>query len=190
MKRHLFGKWFLLFSVVSIIACSCEKSESYPGQTQETDVLPVATAAPCESDTYTPVISSYKRRELVIDPDNLSTADHISLYHSYGPLQELLLDEEQITDFTLADLLHAMQLTREEAKAAADSVLSGVWIDVDMLYDRYDDLLKMQEEEKLYPVEIDMLCWGEVEELPQDPKEISYKDYTDLAPGEDPPPWQ
>lgn len=83
-----------------------------------------------------------------------------------------------------------MQLTREEAKAAADSVLSGVWIDVDMLYDRYDDLLKMQEEEKLYPVEIDMLCWGEVEELPQDPKGISYKDYTDLAPGEDPPPWQ
>lgn len=315
MKRHLFGKWFLLFSVVSIIACSCEKSESYPGQTQETDVLPVATAAPCESDTYTPVISSYKRRELVIDPDNLSTADHISLYHSYGPLQELLLDEEQIaeyenfrttgafqycgpnrnayhvndnlfawvhhfglqkdsvrdklyscelyysdfdlevifdhdalyadqfyrediyyqyrevhkdkmrelksdlinrfadenpdgyaafaekyisdrtrylqiTDFTLADLLHAMQLTREEAKAAADSVISGVWIDVDMLYDRYDDLLEMQEEEKLYPVEIDMLCWGEVEELPQDPKEISHKDYTDLAPGEDPPPWQ
>ena len=310
---HTHLRWFLFLAVFSIVVCSCAESKIDSEQTRETEALPAFDATPSASDGYTPVVSSYKRRELVIDPDNLSTADHIAVYHSNGPLQELLLDEEQLaeyfvfrntgerqpcgrwgyayhandnlyawvhhfglqkevvkdklyssrwyyyffdldvifdhdalyvdqfyredryyqhyevhktkmcdmkgtlinrfkdenpddyaafvekyitdralglrlTDYTLADLLHAMQLPREEAKAVADNEVGYARIDVDMLYDRYDDLLAMQEAENLYPVEIDMLCWGEVVEDP-DAASPSFIGYENLAPGEDPPPW-
>lgn len=310
---HTHLRWFLFLAVFSIVVCSCAESKNDSEQTRETEALPAFDATPSASDGYTPVVSSYKRRELVINPDNLSTEDHIDLYHTNGPLQELLLDEEQLaeylifrntgerqpcgrwsfayhandnlyawvhhfglqkevvkdklyscrwyysdfdldvifdhdalyvdqfyredrfyqhhevhkskmrdmkrtlinrfkdenpdgyaafvekyitdrafalqnTDYTLADLLHAMQLPREEAKAVADDEIGSARIDVDMLYDRYDDLLAMQEAENLYPVEIDMLCWGEVVEDPYaaSPPFIGYEN---LAPGEDPPPW-
>ena len=311
MKRYLIAS-ICIAAVSLFLLCSCSRTPVV------TDFPPPETVAdaettPSASEGYTPVVSSYKRRELVIDPDNLSTEDHIDIYHTNGPLQELLLDEEQLaeylifrntgesqpcgrwsyayhandnlyawvhhfglqkeavkdklyscqwyysyfdldvifdhdalyvdqfyredryyqhcevhktkmrdmkgtlinrfkdenpdgyaafvekyitdrafglqnSDFTLADLLHAMQLPREEAKAVADSEVGTAHIDVDMLYDRYDDLLAMQEAENLYPVEIDMLCWGEVVEDPYaaSPPFIGYEN---LAPGEDPPPW-
>lgn len=65
------------------------------------------------------------------------------------------------TWFSLTELVHRFDISRSDFASAVEQrgKFNGTTFDIDRIFDGYEELMRLQEEEDLYPVEVDRLCW-------------------------------
>ena len=65
------------------------------------------------------------------------------------------------TWFSLTELVHRFDISRADFEAIVERCgkYNGTTFDIDRIFDGYEELMRLQEEEDLYPVEVDRLCW-------------------------------
>lgn len=65
------------------------------------------------------------------------------------------------TWFSLTELVHRFDISRADFEAIVEQrgKFNGTTFDIDRIFDGYEELMRLQEEEDLYPVEVDRLCW-------------------------------
>ena len=65
------------------------------------------------------------------------------------------------TWFSLTELVHRFDISRADFEAAVEQCgkYNGTTFDIDRIFDGYEELMRLQTEENLYPVEVDRLCW-------------------------------
>lgn len=65
------------------------------------------------------------------------------------------------TWFSLTELVHRFDISRADFEAAVEQCgkYNGTTFDIDRIFDGYEELMELQADEDLYPVEVDRLCW-------------------------------
>ena len=65
------------------------------------------------------------------------------------------------TWFSLTELVHRFDISRTDFEVAVEQCgkYNGTTFDIDRIFDGYEELMRLQTEENLYPVEVDRLCW-------------------------------
>ena len=65
------------------------------------------------------------------------------------------------TWFSLTELVHRFDISRTDFEAAVEQCgkYNGTTFDIDRIFDGYEELMRLQADEDLYPVEVDRLCW-------------------------------
>lgn len=65
------------------------------------------------------------------------------------------------TWFSLTELVHRFDISRADFEAAVEQCgkYNGTTFDIDRIFDGYEELMRLQADEDLYPVEVDRLCW-------------------------------
>lgn len=65
------------------------------------------------------------------------------------------------TWFSLTELVHRFDISRDDFEAIVEQCgkYNGTMFDIDRIFDGYEELMGLQADEDLYPVEVDRLCW-------------------------------
>ena len=65
------------------------------------------------------------------------------------------------TWFSLTEIVHRFDISRADFEAIVERCgkYNGTTFDIDRIFDGYEELMQLQADEDLYPVEVDRLCW-------------------------------
>ena len=65
------------------------------------------------------------------------------------------------TWFSLTELVHRFDISRADFEAIVEQCgkYNGTTFDIDRIFNGYEELMELQADEDLYPVEVDRLCW-------------------------------